>query len=336
MEYTVTILPSGHQFTAHENESILESGLRAGYNLKHQCDNGSCGGCRARLVSGAIKPVLNSDFTFSGLEKQQGYFLPCSFEARSDLEIEMGEFTSASDVPYQEITAKARKIDPVREDIIILQLRTPRTKALNFLAGQSATLTLANGTSRTLQVASCPCTGMLLEFHIRRHADEFSDYLFDSLEVGEDIQVSGPCGEFILDEETQRPLLFIAYDTGFAGVKSLIEHAIALDMAQDIHLYRISCHPERDYMHNICRSWEDAIDNLSYETLSSCIPMDCDDETMAANCEQLITAIHQGDRELIHRSDAYLSGTEDILANLGSILVRMGLPEDRLKIQNVE
>ncbi len=336
MEYTVTILPSGHQFTAHENESILESGLRAGHNLKYQCDNGSCGECRARLVSGEMNRIQNSDYYFTGLDRQLGYFLPCSFEAKSDLEIEAGEFVDALDVPFQEITAKVRRIDAVKADIIVLQLRTPRTKALNFLAGQSATLTLPNGTSRTLQVASCPCKGMVLEFHVRRGEDEFSNYLFDGLAVNEDIQVSGPSGDFTLDEETERPLLFIAYDTGFAGVKSLIEHAIALDMTQDIHLYRISCHPEKDYMHNICRAWEDAIDNLTYQAFEHCVPMDCDDEQMAVSCEQLLSLIDQGDRELIHRSDVYLAGVDKMVSNLGKALVLMGLAEVRLKTQRVE
>ena len=337
MEYTVTIQPSGHIFPAHDKEAILESGLRAGHNLKYQCDNGSCGECKARLLSGEVNQLQTSDFRFTGVEKKQGYFLPCICEAKSDLEIEAGEFSSAADVPYQEISTKVKKIDCIQDDIIILQLRTPRSNTLRFLAGQSAVVELPDKSAKTLQVASCPCNGMLLEFHIRRRADDgFSDYLFGQLNINDEITIKGPAGEFILDDETQRALLFIAYDTGFAGVKSLIEHAIALEMNQDIHLYRIACNPDEDYMHNICRAWADAIDNLYYHAFEHCIPIDCDDNKKAKACGQFLLVLDKGDDSLIANSDVYLSGVEDMVANLGKTLLEKGLPEERLKVQQVD
>lgn len=337
MEYTVTILPSGHRFTAHENESILEAGLRAGHNLKYQCDNGSCGGCRARLVSGEIHRIQNGDFSFNELDKQLGYFLPCAYEARSDLEIEAGELTDVSDVPFQEISARVRKIEILRDTIVQLQVRTPRTRTLRFLAGQSVKLRLPNGSTRKLQIASCPCNGMVLEFHVRCvDGEDFSEYLFHQMVLNEEVLIEGPFGDFVLDENSDRPMLFIAYDTGFAGIKSLIEHAIALDMTQEMHLYRIACHPETDYMHNVCRAWDDAIDNLHYHAVEHCIPMDCGDVAMAASCEQFLSVLEQGDTCLIGSSDVYLCGIEEMISNLGKIMVERGLAEERLKVQKVD
>src|SRR3970282_2004921 len=52
-------------------------------------------------------------------------------------------------------------------------------------------------------------------------------------------RVEGPGGEFLLNEESHRPLIFIACETGFAPIKSLIEHAMALDAAETLHLYWI-------------------------------------------------------------------------------------------------
>jgi len=336
MEYTVTIKPTGHTFTTHENEPILESGLRAGHNLKYQCDNGTCGECKARLLSGEVNILQTTDFRFTEVEKKQGYFLPCTCEAKSDLWIEAGEFSSAADVPYQEILTRVTKVDYASDDIILLQLRTPRTNTLRFLAGQSALIELPDKSNRTLQIASCPCNGMVLEFHIRRRADDaFSDYLFERLNINYEITIKGPSGEFILDEETERPLLFIAYDTGFSAVKSLIEHAISLEMEQDMHLYRIACNPEEDYMHNVCRAWADAIDNLYYHALEHCIPMDCDDNKKAKACSQFLSILDKGDGALIVNSDVYLSGVEGVVANFGKALIGNGLPEYRLKVQQV-
>jgi CDP-4-dehydro-6-deoxyglucose reductase len=142
-------------------------------------------------------------------------------------------------------------------------------------------------------------------------------------------------GEFVLDDESKRTLIFIAYDTGFAGVKSLIEHAIALDMEEDMHLYRIACKPEEDYLHNVCRSWSDAIDNLYYHPFEHCMPLDCDDVTKSQVCNQLITVLNQGDNSLFYNSDVYLSGIEPMVENLGKRLLEKGLPEEHLKIQRV-
>jgi len=305
--------------------------------MKYQCDNGSCGECKARLISGEINNIQTGEYVLSNAEKDAGYFLTCSCAAKSDLEIEAGEFSSAADVPYQEISARVKKIDFARDDIIILSLRTPRSNTLRFLAGQSAILELGNGSSRVLQIASCPCNGMMLEFHVRRlDGDEFSDYLFDHVKLNQEEMVKGPTGEFILDEESDRPLLFISYDTGFSAVKSLIEHVIALDMEQDIQLYRIACNPEGDYMHNICRAWEDAIDNLHYYAFEHCMPIDCDDDKKAHICGQFLSVLDKGDEAITSNSDVYLSGVEAMIANLGKALVDKGLPEDRLKIQWVD
>ena len=44
----------------------------------------------------------------------------------------------------------------------------------------------------------------------------------------------------MLNEKSHRPLIFIACETGFAPIKSLIEHAMALDAAETLHLYWIA------------------------------------------------------------------------------------------------
>jgi CDP-4-dehydro-6-deoxyglucose reductase len=336
VEYNVTIQPSGHCFTAHEHEPILEAGLRAGHNLKYQCDNGSCGECKARLLSGELKPLCNSDYSFTGVEKDQGYFLPCCCGAAEDLEIEAGEFNRAEDIPNQQITARVRKIEILKQNIIQLQLRTPRTNTLRFLAGQSVTLRLPNGSTRFLQIASCPCNGMVLEFHVRcRDQDEFSDYLYHQMVLNEEVLVEGPTGEFILDDETDRPLLFIAYDTGFSGIKSLIEHAFALELKQDIYLYRVGCMPGDAYMNNICRAWDDAMDNFFYHSYQRCTPIDCDDMSMTEDCQHFLQVLEEHHAGLIGESDIYLSGVEPMMINLQQALLGKGASSARLKVQPV-
>ena len=65
----VTLLPSGRQFVCHPNASILESGLSAGVALPFRCHNGSCGECRARVVSGEVETSRFHDYALTEAEK---------------------------------------------------------------------------------------------------------------------------------------------------------------------------------------------------------------------------------------------------------------------------
>jgi CDP-4-dehydro-6-deoxyglucose reductase, E3 len=77
----------------------------------------------------------------------------------------------------------------------------------------------------------------------------------------------GPGGDFVLAEEPY-PLVFAACDTGFAPVKSLIEHALSLDAAPSISLFWLATRPDGHFQANQCRAWSEAFDAFEV-TLSS-------------------------------------------------------------------
>jgi len=63
------------------------------------------------------------------------------------------------------------------------------------------------------------------------------------------------------------PLVFIAQGIGFASIKGLIEHAMALDIAEKIYLFWFADGDEPHYLNNLCRAWNDALDNFEYRSL---------------------------------------------------------------------
>lgn len=265
MAAQVHIKNTGHEFFVEGNNSILEAGLSAGLALNYGCSNGNCGKCKARLLSGEIKKIKPHDYTFSESEKGQHYFLCCSNTAITEVEIEADEAGSEKDIPQQKITAKVKKLEKLSDDISVLNLKTPRTNRLRFLAGQHVVLSHADLPPLNLPIASCPCDDMNIQFHIANNSsDEFSLYILNKLNNSDSITVEGPGGSFILDEDSNNAIIFIAFDTGFAPIKSLIEHAVTLEHAEFIHLYWIHS-GEQPYMHNQCRAWEDALDNFTYQ-----------------------------------------------------------------------
>lgn len=280
MSHRVLLLPSQHEFQAHAQQSILEAALGSGLTVDYGCTTGSCGECRARLVSGEVEQIRHHDFTLPAAERGRGWFLPCAYAARSDLVLEAREAGGVEDIPVQRIVAKVSRIDAAGRDVRIVQIRTPRSDTLRFLAGQQVVLQFAQLEPRRLTIASCPCNGMVLQVHVCRTPDDpFSEFVFSGLRTGTPVVLEGPFGSFVFDEQAHRPLLFIAHRTGFAAVKSLIEHAVALEWPLPMRLYWIAPNPDGHYLANQARAWEDALDDFRYTPLfqlrnthTQCIP----------------------------------------------------------------
>ena len=154
----VEIKPSGSEFFVDGNESVLEAALRAGLSLDYGCSSGSCGKCKARIVSGQVHRTRHSDFLLSAAEKSAGIMLMCCNTAVGDLVIEAREAHSAADMPLQSIDAKVKSVTALADDLRLLHLQTPRSNRLRFLAGQSVSLTLPDGPNRRFPWRVAPAT----------------------------------------------------------------------------------------------------------------------------------------------------------------------------------
>jgi len=265
MSAQATVIPSGHEFFVEGAESILEAGLRGGLALNYGCSNGNCGLCKIRLVSGETRKIKHHDYSLTEAEKGIGYVLSCCNTAISDIVMEADEAQNIGDIPDQSIPIRIKKIDHPQQDVIIVSTRTPRTSRLRFLAGQRATLTIDHVGSNLYPIASCPCDDMNLQFHIGLDKkDSVANYLAETAKVNDLINLQGPVGSFVLNENSPNPLVFIAEGIGFASIKGLIEHAMALDVAEKIFLFWIAGTEEKHYLNNLCRAWNDALDNFEY------------------------------------------------------------------------
>ncbi len=349
MTFKVHLLPSDHEFTVEPGDTLLEGALRSGLNVRYNCSSGSCGDCRARLVSGELGNVQHFDYVFKREEKADKQFLMCRAEAGSDLVIEAVEARSSADIPLQQIQTQVAKLKLLSDNIMSLQLRTPRSQTLWFLAGQHATLHIKGLKPRNKSVASCPCNGMLLEFHVRRRpGDEFSDYVFEKMKLKDKIAIEGPFGHFTLDEESGRPIIFVAFETGFAPIKSVIEHAISLETNVPIHLYWVAPDNQGHYLENVCRSWETALDDYHYYPLVGSganpdwrPPEIVEDIDVAQLTDTERTLLHAGTRIVadfpdLSGFDVYVNGPEKMLLPMEKLLLKHALPRERLFIDHIQ
>ncbi len=321
----VTLRPSGHQFSVEGHDTLLQAGLKAGLALNYGCGNGSCGMCKVRVRAGEVVKVMPFDYPLSEAEKQQGYTLLCAHTAASsEITLETLEASGPADIPQQQIVATVRAVRELAPDTRLLHLQTPRSNRLRFLAGQSVTLGLAGSAATagddvraTHPIASCPCDDRNLHFHVARDAESaFARMVFDKqVAVGDSINLWGPVGEFVL-ADSNRPLVFAACDTGFAPVKSLIEHALSLDASPSLSLYWLATRSDGHFQANQCRAWSEALDTFEYAAFS---------EIDAATGALQVAAAIRADQFAID-CDFYLAGAGAFVETLGAVLQSAGVP----------
>ncbi|MDH3694638.1 MAG: 2Fe-2S iron-sulfur cluster-binding protein [Gammaproteobacteria bacterium] len=321
---TVTIKPSCRSFESDGNETLLESALRAGLALDYGCSNGNCGLCKAKVVRGETEFVRYHDYVMPAVEKSAGYVLMCSCVARSNVELEAHEAGSSSEIPWQSILTKVKKVNQITDTVTLLSLQTPRTNRLRFLAGQNATLTLPDDTKIDLPIASCPCDDRHLQFHIQ-HGENAND--LDSVSVGKNIQVEGPAGDFLLDESSKRPLICFACDTGFAPIKSLVEHALSLNSDWEISLYWFASNQTGHYMNNLMRAWDDAFDNFHYHAIG----MNTGNNDIDRN---VLENVFDGQSE-IQNCDIYTAGPMKFVTVMEELLAQYKVPQSQQKLQTI-
>jgi CDP-4-dehydro-6-deoxyglucose reductase len=331
MTWRVRLEPGGRECEIGPHDTVLEAGLRAGLSLPYRCSNGTCGECRGRVLAGELGQIDFHDFRFSEAEKTQGYVLLCRARAAGDLIVEAQETGGVEDIPEQSLPAKVTRLEQPLEDVLIVHMRTPRSQTLQFLAGQHVTLQIDDLPRCDKALASCPCDGLHLQMHFRRRpGDALAEYVFDVLKPSKQVHLQGPHGAFTLDETSRRRAVFVAFDTGFGQIKSLIEHAISLEVDTPIHLFWIAPEPGGHYLGNHCRSWADALDDLCYMPLALPPgPGSLQQRLLATMADVWVAGPDWSD------CDVYLAVPEVVRDVLTKEFHARGLPPERLRIDTV-
>jgi CDP-4-dehydro-6-deoxyglucose reductase, E3 len=325
MSARVTLRPSGREFVVEGHDTLLQAGLHAGAKLNYGCLNGACGLCKARVISGTVARLRPSDYPLSEAERLQGYTLLCAHTAASnEIEIETLEASDPKEIPQQQIVAKVRAVKPLSKDTSLVHLQTPRSNRLRFLAGQCVTLGAAgvgDDMHGTYPVASCPCEERNLHFYVAHRADDpFSQVVSSGgLKLGDPVTVWGPQGDFVLSDN-HRPMVFAGCDVGFAPLKSLIEHAVAIDVAESLALYWLATRADGHFLANQCRAWSEAFDQFEYSP-----HFDPDQVSGARALAQAMRA-----DLFLDQCDYYVAGPAEFIETIAGELKAGGVPKQQI------
>ena len=280
MPFNISLMPSGRQYSADADESVLEAGLRQGIVLPYGCKNGACGSCKAKVTEGRFEQGPHQPNALRNDEAAQGFALLCCARACEDLVIEARVIAAAGDIPVRKMPCRIASIERVAPDVALMRLQLPANERLQYLAGQYVELILKDGTRRSYSMAGAPYAAEQIELHIRHMpGGRFTDALFGVTEPAvkerDILRFEGPMGTFFLREDADTPIILLASGTGFAPIKAIVEQAIHKDIRRPMTLYWGGRRPQDLYHHALCLKWASELRDFRYvPVISDALPQD--------------------------------------------------------------
>ncbi|MBS4098650.1 MAG: CDP-6-deoxy-delta-3,4-glucoseen reductase [Sulfuricella sp.] len=265
MTHKITLKPSGHEFVSENAETLLDSALREGVNLPYGCRNGACGACKGKILAGQVDHGAYQDHALTEADRAAGITLLCCAKPLSDVTVEAKEIAGGMDIAVKTMPCRVESIVKPAPDVAILTLKLPAGERLQFLAGQYIEILLKDGQRRAFSLANAPNDDALLELHVRHvPGGLFTDFVFKELKEKVILRFEGPHGSFFLREDSAKPLLLIASGTGFAPLKSIVEHALHNHHQRPMILYWGARTPADLYLTELPHRWENAHPNFKF------------------------------------------------------------------------
>jgi len=228
VKVTITKKESAWDFEADQSESILYAGLRQGLNLSYECATGTCGTCKAKLVSGDLNQGWENAPGRSYLKRDRGEFLMCQSRALSDCEIRVPGAVSKSANPAQlpaHRNGTLQNLHTLTDDVMRfdVELDSP----MQWQAGQFVVLSspAVEGFRAYSMINYIEEGSSLLELVVKRLPDgKFSDLLFEEPISSTDVSVFGPLGAAVFEPKLNKDIVCIAGGSGIAGMMSILTH----------------------------------------------------------------------------------------------------------------
>lgn len=182
----------------------------------------TCGLCKVKVVDGGGEVKPTEEPFLNEREKNEGVRLSCQVKVRENIEI---------DIPKELLFAKEYKTKVVEMkdltyDINLVRLKLIDPDTMEFKPGQYAQLKVPGiEVIRAYSIASNPRETDHIEFIIRMvPKGKATTYVHKALEVGDKVIVTGPYGDFYLQEDSNRDMIMIAGGSGKAPIRSILHY----------------------------------------------------------------------------------------------------------------
>ncbi|MEQ1488372.1 MAG: FAD-binding oxidoreductase, partial [Methylotenera sp.] len=197
---------------------------------------------------------------------------------------------------------------------------------LKFMAGQYIEFLLKDGKRRAFSLANAPYVDNMLELHLRLiPGGQFTEYVFNEMPDKAILRIEAPFGSFFLREDSSKPIIMVAGGTGFAPIKSIIEHMLHNNIQRDITLYWGARTLQDLYMPALPEAWAAEYPHIKFIPVLS-------DATAEDSWQGRTGFVHQAvlDDFVTGLADyeVYCCGAPAMVEIAHASFVKAGLPED--------
>lgn len=226
MKISVKARSGATDFECEPGEKILHAGLRSGVELPYECATGTCGTCKARLVSGQAQ----SEWPGSPGErylKGEAELLMCQSVARQDcaLEVAVLKVRETSAPLPGAVGGVLRGWRPLTHDVAAFDVHLDRP--LDFDAGQFALISVPGiAGARAYSMVNFDPGAERLSFVVKKKpGGAVSEWLFGDGVDGTRLGLFAPLGHATFGPGLRKHVLCIAGGSGIAGMMSILARA---------------------------------------------------------------------------------------------------------------
>ena len=271
----IELVNIGHIIEGLAGETLLETLQRLGYKLKFSCRNGVCEICEVQLLEGEIlqrypEKHINLKQKCDGVT-----VLACTCTPLSNVRVKIRGLKCPGELSVKKLLCDITAIEKLNSDVYRVRLKMPATASLSaeFYAGQYLDIILPEGKQASFSIGSAPDQGRDLELHIRHMPDsEMSNAIVSYLKNNSQVELEIPKGDCYLQAHTISPdtrIIFAAASTGFAQVKSVVEHLLANQFGNQIYIYWGARVEEDMYLEKLPMQWAAEHPNVHFEPVVS-------------------------------------------------------------------
>jgi CDP-4-dehydro-6-deoxyglucose reductase/3-phenylpropionate/trans-cinnamate dioxygenase ferredoxin reductase subunit len=253
MSAEITVGDSDVTFPCQDGQTVLDAAETTGWSIPYSCRKGVCTTCVGGLTRGEVALPGRG-----AVPAPADDVLLCQAVPAGPVQIAPRWIRASAPPRRKTVRATVYRLHRPVPRVTVLELRFPIGLRAPFRAGQYLRVLLDDGDSRLYSMANSPQHNDSAQLHVRTEpGGRFSDYVVRGLKRGDQVTVELPFGEFVLDlDDPPRPIVMIATGTGFAPLKSMIEHKIVVWDRRPVHLYWGARVPEDLYLADLARHWE--------------------------------------------------------------------------------
>ena len=218
-----------YAFDGDGGQAILNCGLTNAIDLPYECGSGTCGTCKARLVSGEIVNLWPEAPGRKYLKAKKREFLMCQCAAKTDIEIEVESFVHTMEagacVPAS-LRGQIVNTKMLTHDVMSLQIKPEQT--VDFDAGQFMLVQFPGVPGfRGWSMVNYQRHAEVLDFVVKKlPGGALSEWMFSHDCKGIEVDLFGPLGNATFYSRLAKNILCIAGGSGIAGIMSILSRAV--------------------------------------------------------------------------------------------------------------